>query len=220
MSERVDVVGARHQFHDAEYAQSWADRFKVTEERLSCFEHLGDLIEPELSKSSTILELGTGPGYLAAYLLDRFTCARYLCLDYSAAMREIAGRPLEAHRARVSFLEADLIHPSWDVVVPEKCAVVVSTWALHDLGSKTAVESVYLAASRVLTTRGLLLNADFVKPTDCHVEFEGGRFLIAEHLESLRRAGYVDVACTREFAVNLSAPMSHHNYACLKARWV
>lgn len=218
MPEKENIVGATHNFHSEEYVRLWAKRFEVTPERLECFEHIGNHIERELNPTSLILELGTGPGYLARYLLERFDGITYQCLDFSDAMLGIARENLKSHSSRTIFQRIDLLEPSWEKEIERTPAAIVSTWALHDLGSKENVAAVYCSSRKLLSNGGILLNADFVKPEGIEHEFEEGRFLISQHLEYLKDAGFTECECTQEFEQDLENPAPHNNYSCLKGK--
>jgi hypothetical protein len=58
---------------------------------------------------------------------------------------------------------------------------VVSTWALHDLGSRKNVAKVYGRCAKALDEGSVLLNGDFIKPDGATHEFEPGRFEIGRH---------------------------------------
>lgn len=218
MPEEENTIGATHEFHSDEYVRQWAECFEVTKERRECFEHIGDLLEPELNDASAILELGAGPGYLASYLLNRFETVRYHCLDYSEAMLNLAKGNLKEYGSRVTYQQIDLTSSSWENEIKGAYSAIVSTWALHDLGSKEAIRAVYQAVQKLLADKGLILNADFIKPQGLDFDFEEGRFSISEHLVYLKNAGFSEVECTKEFEIDLENPASHNNYACLKGR--
>ena len=218
MPENKITVGATHDFHSVVYASWWADRFEVTKERHECFDHLGNILASELNETDLILELGSGPGYFANYILNRFSAVSYHCLDYSEAMLNIAKNNLNPYSTRVSFQQVDLTKSNWADTVNGTYSAIVSTWALHDVGNKELIQSVYESARKLLSNSGILLNADFIKPRGISREFEAGRLLISEHLDLLATAGYSDVECTKEFEINFDEPASHNNYACFKGR--
>jgi cyclopropane fatty-acyl-phospholipid synthase-like methyltransferase len=218
MPEKDDVVGATHEFHSVEYARWWSERFEVTPERRDCFEHLADLLAPSLKSESVVLELGIGPGYLAQHLLRRFTKIRYCGLDYSAAMLEIAKARLAEFSPRIALQRIDLTAAEWEKSVCGPFAAIVSTWALHDLGREDLIGSVYEAARSLLHEGGVLVNVDFIRPAAIDRSFEGGRLLASAHVALLKKAGFFEVACSKEFAVDLDNPTSASNYACLKGR--
>ena len=210
------VVGADHEFHDPAYAADWGARFERTPGRLALFDLMLAELRSRIPPTGRILELGIGPGHLAAYLLDALPAVRYRGIDFSRPMLAIAARRLRSHAGRVAFSQTDLVaDPWWRDAGPVDA--IVSTWALHDLGSPAHVGRVYAACAKILGRRGLLLNGDFIKPAGAVHEYEPGRFEIATHLALLRRAGFVAADCLRVFEAELQAPTAADNYACFRA---
>ncbi|MDH5632147.1 MAG: class I SAM-dependent methyltransferase [Gammaproteobacteria bacterium] len=212
-----DFVGAEHEFHSKEFALGWAERFVPTPERLRLF----DLIFTELTEAvpddGRIVELGMGPGYLASYLLERMPSVSYCGIDFSTPMLDIARERLEKFSPRVIYTQADLVDQAWEQRVTKPVHAIVSTWALHDLGSRDNINTVYQRSFSTLNSGGVLINGDFIKPIDAVQEFEGGRIYIAEHLESLDKLGYSNPRCLSVFETELDNPTSAQNYACIMA---
>ena len=211
------IVGAVHEFHDPGYAADWAGRFEPTPDRLALFDLMLSELRSRVPPAGRIVELGIGPGYLAAHLLDALPAIRYQAVDFSRPMLDIAARRLRPHADRVAFTRADLLADAWWQDLGGPTDAVVSTWALHDLGGRAQVEQVYAGCARAVGGRGLLLNGDFIKPDGAVQEYEPGRFDIATHLDLLRRAGFDEVECLRVFESELEAPTPAQNYACLRA---
>ena len=212
------VVGAVHEFHDPEYAADWAGRFEPTPDRLALFDLMLSELRSRVPPDGSIVELGIGPGYLAAHLLDALPAVRYQGLDFSRPMLDIAARRLRRHADRVAFTQADLLADGWWEALDGPVDAIVSTWALHDLGGRDKVEHVYAGCAKALGSRGLLLNGDFIKPDGAIQEYEPGRFSIAAHLDLLRRVGFEAAECLRVFEEELRAPTAAQNYACFRAK--
>jgi hypothetical protein len=98
-----------------------------------------------------------------------------------------------------------------------KPAAIISTWALHDLGSQQAVADVYARSYEILPEGGVLLNGDFIKPDGTTWTYEPGRFEIHRHIELLREAGFENPSSLALFQHNLDNPTAAQNYACLMA---
>ena len=211
------IVGADHEFHDPEYAADWAGRFEPTPERLALFDLMLSELRSRVPSAARIVELGIGPGYLAAHLLDALPAAHYQGLDFSRAMLDIAARRLRPHANRAAFTRADLLADGWREALEGPVDAIVSTWALHDLGGPHEIEHVYAGCARALAPRGLLLNGDFIKPAAAAQEYEPGRLPIATHLDLLRRVGFETAECLRVFEDELEAPTPAQNYACFRA---
>ena len=211
------IVGADHEFHDAEYAADWAGRFEPTPDRLALFDLMLSELRSRVPPAGRVVELGIGPGYLAAHLLDALPAVRYHGIDFSRPMLDIAARRLRPYASRVAFTQADLLADPWWQDLAGPADAVVSTWALHDLGGQARVEHVYAGCARALGDLGLLLNGDFIKPDGAVHEYEPGRFDIALHLDMLRRVGFEAAECLRVFEEELEAPTAAQNYACFRA---
>ena len=66
----------------------------------------------------SVLELGSGPGFLARHLLETFPSATYVALDFSSAMHVLARDYLGALADRVRFLELDFTATHWSAELP------------------------------------------------------------------------------------------------------
>jgi SAM-dependent methyltransferase len=210
-------VGAEHQFHDADFVQGWAERFVPSPDRLALFNMILDQIRQLGIAEANILELGLGPGYMARHILERSTMLQYEALDFSEAFFQVASRTLGDLAKRVTFTKADLMDQSWTNHLRRQPHAVISTWALHDLGSQTAIADVYARCFEILPDGGILVNGDFIKPDGTDWVYEPGRFEIARHLELLRQAGFASPESLQHFEYEIDQPTSAQNYACLLA---
>ncbi len=118
---------------------------------------------------------------------------------------------------RVTLTWADFMDQSWPLSIARAPGAIVSTWALHDLGSQQAVADVYARCYETLAEGGVLVNGDFIKPAGTGWSFEAGRFEIERHFELLRRAGFSEPACLAHLEPNIENPTPAENYACLVA---
>jgi SAM-dependent methyltransferase len=207
-------VGAQHEFHDAAFVQGWADRFVPTPPRLALF----DLILEHIPARAHVLELGLGPGYMARHILERNAGVSYEGLDFSEVFFEVAKKTIGPFMPRVVLTRADLTDQSWPRSLSRRPDAIVSTWALHDLGSQDAIAAVYARCHETLPAGGLLLNGDFIKPDGTAWDYEPGRFEVARHLDLLRQAGFGNPACLAQFEPNTETPTAAQNYACLMAK--
>ena len=211
----TEVVGAIHQFHEADYAEDWARRFKPTPERLHLFETILQQLDSARPAEGHVVELGIGPAYLAEFLLTRLPQISYEGVDFSEPMLKQAASRLERFGARVHLQQADLLQDSWTASLSRQPAAIVSTWALHDLGGQAQTSQVYRACAPALPEGGILLNGDFIKPDGTRHPFEAGRFPISRHLELLEEAGFSATRCLHLWEEEIEAPTSAQNYACL-----
>jgi SAM-dependent methyltransferase len=187
-----------------------------TPERMALFNVILSELKTRISPTGCVVELGIGPGYLADHLLQQMPEIQYYGVDFSSPMLDIARQRLRQQSARVTYVQADLIKDNWwaDILTPVNA--IVSTWALHDLGSPENVEVVYRSCAQVLQDDGILLNGDFIKPDRAIYEYEPGRFEIAKHLAMLQRVGFKSTECLVVLEEEIESPTAAQNYACFK----
>lgn len=210
-------VGATHEFHDPDFVRGWANRFVPSPDRLALFSLILDQIGRPNLPNAHVVELGIGPGYLARHILDRNALITYEGVDFSDAFFEIAKETIGASLRRVTLTKADLMDQSWPQRLSRVPGTIISTWALHDLGSQQAVADVYARCYETLPEGGVLANGDFIKPVGTSFDYEPGRFDIGRHLELLRKAGFSAPVSLAHFEPNIVDPKSSENYACLVA---
>src|SRR5215471_2437113 len=198
----TQVIGAEHEFHEAEYAQNWAARFDPTPERLRLFAMMIGQVESQSLPAPHVVELGVGPGYFAARFLEAIAGVTYEGVDFSQPMLSIATERLKKFLGRMTFTRASLINDSWETQI-KRPGAIVSTWTLHDLGSELHTFSVYQRCKSLLPPGGLLLNGDFIKPEGTSFDYEAGRFPAQRHLEMLSNLGFRNVECLGIFETEL-----------------
>ena len=86
-------------------------------------------------RACRVLELGSGPGFLAEHLLRSHVALNYVALDFSAAMHVLAAQRLGALANRVKLVERNFREAAW----PEGLGqfnFVVTNQAVHELRHK------------------------------------------------------------------------------------
>src|SRR5688572_33026267 len=100
-------------FGRVEDAQAWADEANLKRPWRT---HFFAAIVHELVRlgipSASVLELGSGPGFLAERVLEALPAVTYTLLDSSAAMQELA-RVRVGHGVGVQFVAADFTRDHW-----------------------------------------------------------------------------------------------------------
>jgi len=146
----------------------------------------------QLPAHARMLELGSGPGYLAEQVLTECrTIAAYTLLDFSEPM-------LAMSRARVGqfpaarFVLADFREPSWTAAVPGPWNAVVSMQAVHEVRHKRHAPALYRDIAEILAPSGLLVVCDLMPQDD--TARSAALFMTGdEQLETMRAAGFIDV---------------------------
>ena len=184
-----------HNFHSAAYVANWAANVD-NPIRESVFHHIVAHLKSLDDDAPHIVELASGPGMLAEFLLSALPRMTYQGLDFSKPMLDLAGDRLGAFQDRATLHQVDLRDADWTDVLGAAPQAIISMQALHDVGAAVVHERLYAAARARLAPGGLLLNADFV-----HRGGEGpSRISIQRHLDMLSAAGFAKVKCTLDFS--------------------
>ena len=167
-------------------ARQWAASAMVKRPwRTQFFDKIAEHIPPGPVR---ILDVGSGPGFLAERLLQVRLAIQYVAVDYSLAMHALAGERLGPAAKRVEFLEADFTKESWARGLPQ-CDVVVTVQAVHELRHQRHAFALYRTIRNLLRPGGVFLMCD-------HFVGEGGMinrdlFMTPEeHVAALKAGGF------------------------------
>lgn len=173
-------------------ARDWAETAMVKRPyREEFFKTIAQELGSLNSGNLSVLELGSGPGFLALRILETLHTASYVALDFSPSMHALAKERLGALAGRVQFLESDFKRADWSAGLPTFDAVV-SMQAVHELRHKRHAPSLYRAVRSLLQTKGAFLMCD-------HFIGEGGatdaglNMTLQEHESALRAGGFASV---------------------------
>ena len=138
-----------------------------------------------------VLELGSGPGFLAEYILSTLSEIQYTAFDFSAAMHFLAKEHLGERGKHVRFITGDFIQIGWKADLG-KFDAIITIQAVHELRHKSKTPALFAAVKSLLATGGTFLYCD-------HFCGEGGMgnselYLSTEEQEScLRGSGFCSV---------------------------
>ena len=158
----------------ATQAKMWLDRWDRQQEmyiadREERFDVIADVVAASGGPTQRILDLGCGPGSLAARLADRFPTAMIVGVDADPLLLGLAAAGY-ADRANLRFVDADLRTAGWTAVVPAApIDAVVSTTALHWL-TEPELGAVYREVSALLRPGGVFVDGDHFRAGSAHVE--------------------------------------------------
>lgn len=139
-----------------------------------------------------VLEIGSGPGFLAELLLQTNPDIEYIALDFSTAMHDLARERLVNAAHRVQFVEADFRQNTW-VRGLASFDAVVTVQAVHELRHKRHAPALYAAVRDLLRTRGQFLMCDHFVGEDGMSD--GDLFMTPEeHATALRTGGFANTA--------------------------
>jgi len=177
-------------FHLMQDARDWESKAMDRPFRVEMFEIFAKCLSE--SRATNLLELGSGPGFLASYLCQRNSAFRLTLLDFSEAMHELANNRLANYRDRVKFVTRDFKQPGWAHSLGcYDC--IYSMQAVHELRHKNHAVNFHSQVKGLLADGGEYLVCD-------HFYGAGGMsnnqlfMSLEEQIQSLEKAGFeVDV---------------------------
>lgn len=175
-----------------EHAREWeAAALQRRPSRPQFFELMAMDIQALQPPAVRVLDLGSGPGFLAQHLLSRLPQIRMTLVDFSAAMHALARCRLRSNVERVEFREADFSSAEWTDGLRDLDAVVTQQ-AVHETRHKRHAAPLHAQVRSVLRPGGLYLVCD-------HFAGSGGAdndqlfMSVEEHRRSLEAAGFTTI---------------------------
>ena len=159
--------------------------------RTEFFARFADELAHMKPAAARVLELGSGPGFLASIVLSQVFDLRMTLLDFSEAMHALARQRLGAMIDRVEFLVGSFKDPEWFNGLNNFDAVITNQ-AVHELRHKRYAEELHRQVARVLRPGGTYLVCD-------HFSGPGGMandqlyMSAAEQKSAIEAAGYASV---------------------------
>jgi SAM-dependent methyltransferase len=127
--------------------------------RSEFFEAFSKIMCSPSPRHCRILELGSGPGFLAEHLLSSNPSIEYVALDFSPAMHELALRRLGKLAQRVQFIERSFRETFWMDGLG-KFDYVVTLQAVHELRHKRHAPVLHEQVRKILVPDGGYLVCD------------------------------------------------------------
>lgn len=187
----LDDVPITVDFRQAAHAQEWAaSAMSLRPWRAEFFATFAELIGHE-GGARRVLELGSGPGFLAEQLLGSNDRLSYVALDFSPTMHTLARQRLGALAARAEFVERSLRDADWGQGLGQ-FDFVVTHQAVHELRHKRYATPLHAQVRELLAPGGAYLVCD-------HFFGEGGMsngnlyMTVEEQREALLAAGFTQV---------------------------
>ncbi|MFJ7337503.1 class I SAM-dependent methyltransferase [Streptomyces sp. NPDC101110] len=167
-------------------AERWVERWELQQQRYAVdreerFTVIADVVEhttAECAARPLVVDLGCGPGSLAARLVRRLPDAEIVAVDRDPLLLEL-GRTHHPDAAR--YVDAEIGAPGWTwaLGLDRPLDAAVSTTALHYLDRDTLLAT-YRQLAVLLRPGGVLVNGDHLPPG------ETGPARIAAHVGRCR----------------------------------
>lgn len=140
-------------------ARKWASSAERRPGRNEMLNRIVDEAAASAPDAPRILELGSGPGFLAQRVFSRLPTARYWALDFSAAMHALARKRLAAHAERATFLVRNFKSDDWPNGL-QPFDLVLTNQAVHELRHKSYAEGLHSQVRGLLKPTGTYLMSD------------------------------------------------------------
>jgi cyclopropane fatty-acyl-phospholipid synthase-like methyltransferase len=178
-------------FHRIEEARAWADTANGRRPwRIDFFAAIVRELRGLAPTSPEVLELGSGPGFLAAVVVQEMPGVSYTLLDQSAAMHGLA-RARVPEATRVRFVTADFRQTGWAEAGGPYDAVV-TLQAVHELRHRVHAVGLHREVRTILRPEGLYLVCDHILGPE-GMSNSDLYMTTLEQGEALRAAGFLDV---------------------------
>jgi SAM-dependent methyltransferase len=174
-------------------ARAWAEQaMRRRPWRVDVFAAMTEELRALSAPRLRVLELGSGPGFLAQHVLWQLgERVDYVALDVSAAMHALARERLGAHAHSVSFIERSFKEPGWTEGLGCFDAVL-TLQAVHELRHKRHAAALHAAVRGLLAPRGCYLVCDHVCGRD-GLSNETLYMSLDEQVAALRAGGFAAV---------------------------
>ncbi|HJQ24604.1 MAG TPA: class I SAM-dependent methyltransferase [Blastocatellia bacterium] len=175
-----------HDYFDEDYVREWA---RSADDRRPFRAQFFDAFTAELQPlgAARILELGSGPGFLAEHLLNHCEIAAYDLLDFSPHMLALSRARLAVFGDKISFHQGSFLEEGWWKALPGPFDAVISMQAVHEVRQAERLAPLYGECRLLLKAGGLILIAD---KRDDEAECEAERFTPDKHLAAFSEAGF------------------------------
>jgi SAM-dependent methyltransferase len=177
---------------DPRDALEWERTAQARPGRAEIFQAFGRELGALGKRPLTVLELGSGPGFLADYLLDAVPEIRLTLLDFSVPMHHLARARLGQRAAEVTHVLRNFKEPGWSQGIGPFDAVITNQ-AVHELRHKRHAARLHAAVKDILKPGAPYLVSD-------NFFEEGGlgndqlNMTVAEQRDALLHAGFSEVA--------------------------
>jgi tRNA (cmo5U34)-methyltransferase len=124
------------------------------------------LIPKRTDESFRYADLGAGAGSLDELILERFTGAQGMLVDGSQPMLGHAQKRLAPYGDRTQYVVADLTDPLWVERAGGPFDVIVSSRAVHHVGTADRIQAFFREVRGALSDGGVFINLDYVHLAD------------------------------------------------------
>jgi len=173
-------------------AKAWADSAMTKRPwRQEFFNAFADELKSLKRSGLSILELGSGPGFLAEQILNAIPDVQYSLLDFSEPMHLLAKERLNRYLPQLNFILKDFKSENWTEHLG-KYAAVVTNQAVHELRHKRYAIEFHKSVKSLLQKQGAYLVCDHYFGNDGMTN-DQLYMMVEEQANALSAAGFSNV---------------------------
>jgi len=183
-----------HDYFNNEYVDDWAS---IANSKRPFRHAFFAIFVAELKKLDhpRVLDIGSGPGFLAARVLNECAVASYHLFDFSPRMLELSRERLKAFGDKTFFHQGSFLDEGWWRSLPDPFDAIVSLQAVHEVRQSNRIPRLYGELGLLLRPGGTILIADEVNDVNSQQEHLLTR---DEHQAALTNAGFESVRIAYE----------------------
>lgn len=180
-----DYTGPHDYFNEV-YVNEWAS---VANSRRPFRAQFFDAFVSELAvlRKLKVLDVGSGPGFLAERILTGCDVASYHLFDFSPHMLELSRARLRDFGETTVFHQGSFLDEEWWQSLPAPFDAIVSMQAIHEVRDGARIPKLYDELKLLLRVGGIILIADEVNDGD---KKEMHLLSLSEHEAALLKAGF------------------------------
>lgn len=175
-----------HDYFNQAYVNEWAG---VANTKRPFRPEFFDAFVSELAtlQKPQVLDVGSGPGFLAERVLNGCDVASYHLFDFSPHMLELSRARLRDFGESAVFHQGSFLDEQWWQSLPTPFDAIVSMQAIHEARNSARIPRLYGEFRPLLRVGGIILIADQVNDGNRQEE----HFLsVGEHEAALSKAGF------------------------------
>ena len=175
-----------HDYFNERYVRQWTNLANLERPfRTEFFDAFA--AELRTLSSPRVLDLGSGPGFLAEHVLSTCDIGQYHLFDFSPYMLAGSRARLVNFSDRVGFHDGNFLRDGWWQKLPAPFDAIVSLQAVHEVRDANRIPQLYRELRSVLRDGGIALIADEVNTGD---RKQKHLLSVHGHGEALSNAGF------------------------------
>ena len=195
----IQEVASPIDLKDPEEALLWANEANLKRPwRYEFFDLYVNKIKSLNEGNIQVLEVGSGPGFLAQHLLQHCKDIKYTAVDFSQAMHELSKSKLPADELdRVKYRIADFKQENWYKGLGQFDVVIIHQ-ALHELRHKAYASLFHHQVKTLLEEDAIYFVCDHVFAVEA-MQNNQLYMSVEEHFQSLESAKYQQVKLIKDY---------------------